>query len=638
MKIPFKHILDNLEENPSIEEISNKLFQLGHEHEITNNIFDIEITPNRGDCLSLNGILRDLKVFYNLVSKNQYIYEGHLDEFNIEFENFSKQECPKISFLNVEIDDIPTEYNGVLKQYFKDLSLNKNNFFTDISNYISYETGQPTHCYDAKKINNEIIFREIQDEIAFTTLLNEDISLDGKNYVFENNNEIINLAGIMGGKNTACTENTKNVIVECAFFNPEIIIGKTLKYDIQSDAAYKFERGVDHNCHENVLRRFIKLIKDHSHVKNVSLKSFEYEDQGCQKVLVDIHKINKILGLNITREEYLNYLLKLGFQVKENFIYPASYRRDIVNQNDIAEEIARVIGYDQIPIKKIDIKQNSSADVDNEFEKKIKNFFIDNGFFEVINSPFDFNQQDDSIKIDNPIDSNKPFLRTSLTNNLLNNLLYNERRQKDSIKLFEISDIYSLKKNINKIRKLGLVISGRQGLNYKEFNLKLNEKYLKNLLKDFISNEHFIIQNISRTDLNTKFKNEIYAIEIELNKFSKNILDYEQIYKPSKLPIRYEEISDLPSSCKDLSYLIKNPHKLEKLETFIINYKNSILKDVFIFDYYNNENKNEIKIGFRFIFQSRNKTLTSEEIENALDDIINKSLEITEIEIPGLKK
>ena len=417
MKIPFKHILDNLEENPSIEEISNKLFQLGHEHEITNNIFDIEITPNRGDCLSLNGILRDLKVFYNLVSKNQYIYEGHLDEFNIEFENFSKQECPKISFLNVEIDDIPTEYNGVLKQYFKDLSLNKNNFFTDISNYISYETGQPTHCYDAKKINNEIIFREIQDEIAFTTLLNEDISLDGKNYVFENNNEIINLAGIMGGKNTACTENTKNVIVECAFFNPEIIIGKTLKYDIQSDAAYKFERGVDHNCHENVLRRFIKLIKDHSHVKNVSLKSFEYEDQGCQKVLVDIHKINKILGLNITREEYLNYLLKLGFQVKENFIYPASYRRDIVNQNDIAEEIARVIGYDQIPIKKIDIKQNSSADVDNEFEKKIKNFFIDNGFFEVINSPFDFNQQDDSIKIDNPIDSNKPFLRTSLTKN-----------------------------------------------------------------------------------------------------------------------------------------------------------------------------------------------------------------------------
>ena len=115
-------------------------------------------------------------------------------------------------------------------------------------------------------------------------------------------------------------------------------------------------------------------------------------------------------------------------------------------------------------------------------------------------------------------------------------------------------------------------------------------------------------------------------------------MDYEQIYKPSKLPIRYEEISDLPSSCKDLSYLIKNPYKLEKLETFIINYKNSILKDVFIFDYYNNENKNEIKIGFRFIFQSRNKTLTSEEIENALDDIINKSLKITEIEIPGLIK
>ena len=205
MKIPYQHIIQSIEENPSIKEISNRLFQLGHEHEIEDEIFDLEITPNRGDCLSLTGILRELNVFYNY-NRNDNIYRGTIEEFKLDFENCSPKFCPKISFLKLEIIKEVLEYKGCLKDYFNDLNLTKNNFFTDISNYLMYEVGQPTHCYDANKIKDKILLKEINHDQDFETLHEITIKLTGKNNVFFINEDPINLAGIMGGKNTACSK------------------------------------------------------------------------------------------------------------------------------------------------------------------------------------------------------------------------------------------------------------------------------------------------------------------------------------------------------------------------------------------------------------------------------------------------
>jgi phenylalanyl-tRNA synthetase beta chain len=117
-------------------------------------IFDMEFTPNRGDCLSLNGLLRDLAVFYT-VDFNQEIYTEKIEDLQIDFENLSESICPQISFLKLEIDKVPETYKNSLDKYFTDLGLNKNNFFTDVSNYLSYETGQPTHCYDANSMRRQ---------------------------------------------------------------------------------------------------------------------------------------------------------------------------------------------------------------------------------------------------------------------------------------------------------------------------------------------------------------------------------------------------------------------------------------------------------------------------------------------------
>jgi phenylalanyl-tRNA synthetase beta chain len=634
MKIAYSHLSQYIEENPTIEQISDSLFQLGHEHEIDSDIFDMEFTPNRGDCLSLNGLLRDLAVFYT-VDFNQEIYTEKLNELQLDFENLSDSICPRISFLKLEIENIPETYKGSLDNYFKDLSLNKNNLFTDISNYLSYETGQPTHCYDASTMSGKLLFHEIDKNEEFETLLDKKITLSGKNSVFSLNDNIINLAGIVGGKSTSCSTNTKTVIVECAFFQPEAIIGKSVKYDIQSEASHKFERGVDPDCHDRVLRRFIKLVSEHANIKDMSIISYKSKDNPITQMPVNVGKINQIIGINISEKEYLSYLSKLGFIVEEGLIEVPSFRSDVKTQNDLAEEVARVIGYDNIATLEISIPKKEKTN-HKAIENKLRFFLLDHGFYEVINSPFVGLSSEEAIKVDNPLDSNREFLRTNITNSLVDNLLFNERRQKDSIKLFEISDVYLSSNGINKKRKLSVVASGRVGLNYEDFSKKINKKYLTALFQEILPNEVFDFEILSRDLLDTKIKNEIVTLEVDIDRFSTNILSFKEISKSPESFAQYSPISDLPSSFKDISYSIKDYSKTQELQDLLLNYQSDIIKNVYIFDYFKNEKQEEIKIGFRFIFQSKKATLNSAEIELVYNDIVTKSLSISGISIPGI--
>jgi phenylalanyl-tRNA synthetase beta chain len=634
MKIAYRHLVQHIEESPSIEHISDKLFQLGHEHEIDDDILDMEFTPNRGDCLSINGLLRDLAAFYT-VDLNHKVFSEKLNELQLDFENLSENICPKVSFLKLEIDQVPETYKNSLDNYFTDLGLNKNNFFTDVSNYLSYETGQPTHCYDADTMSGKLIFHEIEKNEEFETLLNKKITLTGKNSVFSLNDNVINLAGVVGGKSTSCSTNTKTVIVECAFFQPEAIIGKSVKYDIQSEASHKFERGVDPECHEKVLRRFIKLVSDHANIKDMSIISYKSKDNLIHQIPVNVKKINQIIGINISEKEYLSFLSKLGFVVEQGLIKVPSFRSDIKTQNDLAEEVARIIGYDNIATSKISIPNNERT-IYKAVENKLRFFLLDNGFYEVINSPFVSLSSQEAIKVDNPLDSNREYLRTNITNSLVENLLYNERRQKDSIKLFEISDVYSSSNGINKKRKLSIIASGRVGENYKDFSKKINKKYLATLFQEILPNEVFDIKTLTRELLDTKIKNEIVSLEVDINSFSSDILSYKEASQSPKSFAQYSPISDLPSSIKDISYSIKDYSKTQQLQDLLLNYQSDIIKNIYIFDYFKNEKQEEIKIGFRFTFQSKKATLNSAEIELVYNDILKKSLNISGISIPGL--
>ena len=634
MKIAYSHLVRYIIEKPSIKEVSESLFQLGHEHVIEGNIFDIEFTPNRGDCLSIKGLLRDLAVFYK-IEFNEKIYNEQLEELNLAFENQSKDICPKISFLKLEINKVPELYKQFLEDYFFDLDINKNNFFTDISNYLSYETGQPTHCYDANKINDKLVFCETDIDEEFETLLEKKINLSGKNPVFLLNNKPINLAGVVGDMNTACSTETKTVLVECAYFQPEAIIGKSVKYDIQSESSHKFERGVDYNCQNSVLRRFIQVVSEHTTIKSMSIISYEYKVKPALNIQLNHNKINKIIGIDISLKDYINCLTKLGFIIKNDLIKVPSFRSDIKSQNDLAEEVARAIGYDHIERAEINICKNAKQN-NKSIENKLRYFLLDHGFYEVINSPFVGISSKEAIKVDNPLDSSRAFIRTNLTNSLVENLLYNERRQKDSVKLFEISDIYYIDKVIHKKRVLSIIASGRVGLNYKDFSKKIDKKYLKTIFKELLPNEDFDFQVLSRDNLDTKIKSEIIALEVDIQRFTSDTLSYKELSQPPKKYAQFKRISDLPSSFKDISYSIKNFNKIYELQDLLLGYQNDIVRNIFIFDYFHNKKTQEVKIGFRIILQSLDTTLTAAQIESVYNDLIAQSLKIDGVSIPGI--
>lgn len=636
MKISYKHLLNNLPQKPNIEDVSQRLFQLGHEHEINDQIFDIEFTPNRGDCLSVKGLLRDLRQFFE-VSENENFCDSKISSFDFNFKNMAKKSCKKISFMKVEIDKVPSKYNDYLESYFSDLEVKKNNFFTDVSNYISYETGQPTHCYDVTKINEPIKLECSEQNYSFETLLGKEIILEKENLLFfDKNNEVINLAGIVGGKSTSCNNETKSVLIECAFFDPEAIIGKSIKYGINSDAAYKFERNVDPDCHNYVLRRFLRIIMDHTSVNNVEIFSETYDEINKTLISLDIQKINKVLGTSIDKKTCVEYLKNFGFEIQDDLILVPSYRNDVRTINDISEEIARAIGYDNIQPKVSNINIERSININKE-EKHLREILLNNGFFEVINDPFVSDGNESSFEVDNPLDSKRKFLRLDLKNSLIKNLLYNERRQKDSIKLFEISDVYSVKsESVNKV--IGIIASGRVGRNYQDFSKKIDNNYLINLLSNFKKSSDLEIINIPRESIDSKLKNKISYVEIKISQASleKYSIQNESFFEKIN-NTQYSPISEYPFSIRDLSFSIKDYAKSKSLEKFVLGFEDKLLKEIFVFDYFKNDKLEEIKIGFRFVFQSKKETITDSEVDVVMDKIISNALLVDDsITIPGL--
>ena len=336
-----------------------------------------------------------------------------------------------------------------------------------------------------------------------------------------------------------------------------------------------------------MLRRFLAVIEDHVLIKNVQILTKSYKDIQLKKIKYEPDIYCKIIGFNFDEIIIKNYLNKLGFNIDDEFIIIPSYRSDINNRNDIAEEIARAVGFDNIQQQKLNLSIESNH-FKQSSENKIKNILIKNGFNEVINNPFVESNSQNSIEIDNPLDSTRKFLRTSLKDGLIKNLLFNERRQKDSVKLFEVSDIYFIKNNTikNKKRIIGIIASGRVGKNYLDFSKKITDKYISSLFKDDLKLE---FSCISRESLDTKLKNHISYSEFEIidNKDeSQDANFYENVEMNFH---KYKPISDYPSSIRDLSISLKDPQSYKSLENSILNFEHELLKEVYVFDFYNNK-------------------------------------------------
>lgn len=628
MKISYKH-LSSFIPDTSMDNISDALFQLGHEHDIKKDVFDIEFTPNRGDCLSVHGLARDLKNHFT-INNNIDIYSEDITDLELNFNNKNIENCPFISFLEIETDGSVNSYSNYIKNFFEDTSSNSINLFTDISNYVSYELGQPSHCYDLEKMSKDISFEKLQDDESFLSLHNEVINLKKGEFVFKSDGNIINFAGIMGAKATSCENNTKKVLVEFAYFPPENILGKTIKYNINSDAAYKFERGVDPKLQDIALKRFINVLGEHTNIISLKQKKYIFKKIFDKKISNDIHKINQILGTNINSKDITSILENLGFIVDDHIRIP-SYRNDIHHLNDIAEEVARVIGYNQIDEEPIDLNVKTS-NINKYFNQDIKSYLIGNNFNEVINNPFTNYKEEFSIIVDNPLDSNNKYLRVNLMNSLILNLKYNFKRQHDSIKFFEISNLYD---SNTSTRNLGMIVAGRLGNNYLSFSKTVDEKYFEKLISPLKDIGPFYTKQFSYADIGIKGKGKVFYFEAQILKTAQALL-FSKDFVPDKYFNKYKKISEFPSSYRDLSIATSNKLAFDTLMALFESYESELLKNKFLFDFYQDKNNKIIKIGYRFVFQSVNKTLNDKEIDGELKRFIDGALAIEGLSIPGI--
>ena len=593
----------------------------------------------------MKGLARDLNYFYKAEIEKP-IFTKKIQKLNLNFKNKTKDLCPNISFLEVEIVGKTKPYKNYLENYFKSLKINKNNFFTDISNYLAYESGQPTHCFDAEKMNGIFALEKNKKKSKFLTLLNEEIEIEKNDLVFTLDGKVISLAGVMGGASTACGKTTYKVLIECAYFKPEEILGQARKYNLNSEAAYKFERGVDFLGQENVLRRFIKIIDDHAEIRSLKFIS-ENKKNNTKSVAYDSKKLNEIIGCDINEKEQKAILSSLGFINGKKVVVPA-HRSDIDQINDLAEEITRVVGYNNIPSKALKLPVKAK-NLNRSFELICRNYLVNNGFFEVINFPFNDNNDESAIVVDNPLDKQRSKMRVCLTKSLKDNLVYNQNRQKDSIKFFEFSDIYT-KSGVS--RKLSLIVSGRINKNHKEFNSMMDYGYLKGLLKTIFSETMNVvltfsssssenydfretiifkgtnigrIGKLSKNFLKSKVKTPVYSFEIDIDSLS----------VPSQ---KYVGISDHPASYRDMSYSLENLNILKNLEKKIEKNVKSfkLLQEAFVFDYFDNKKINILKVGYRFKFQSSTKSPTDKEIDEIMKKINKDTLSIKGIKIEGL--
>jgi len=462
-------------------------------------IIELSITPNRGDCLSVNGIAREVKAinYLNNIQINQTtintdLINSKIDE-NLDFKiNIAATDaCP--SYCGRVIKNLNS--NAVTPIWMQE-KLRRSGIrsiypLVDVTNYVMLELGQPMHAFDLTKINKEINVRFAYKQETLVLLDNTTLELTDTDLVICDQTKPLALAGIKGGLDSGITNLTTDILLESAFFTPTAIMGKARHYNISSDGSQRWERGVDPILDKLAMDRATTLLLEIAGTDNTAVskilevKNENYYQENLNKsIKLRHHRIKRLLGIELENTAVRNILTSLGLvlQSYENDVYTflvPSYRFDLNIEEDLLEELARIHGYNNIP----NTIPNRSLDLLNiqdkvNLEKNIRNILSGRGYLETINYSFidnelqaDFNPNNLAsksrgiLKLINPISSEMSELRQSLCPGLIKTAKYNFNHQTDYLKLYEIGKCFykNADNTISEENKLAGIIAGNKG-------------------------------------------------------------------------------------------------------------------------------------------------------------------------------
>jgi phenylalanyl-tRNA synthetase beta chain len=650
------------EKLPPAEKLAELLmmhfFEVEDLEKINNDIvLDIDVLSSRaGDCFSHIGIAREIAAITGMKIKNSEIkFKENGENINDRVRVDVKAACSRYmlkGITDVKVGESPQYIQKILKS----CGINPINNVVDIANYVMLETGQPLHVFDADKLEGDKIFvRYAKKREKIVTLDEKRHELQESILVISDEVSAVGIAGIKGGIVAEVDKDTKNIYIEAANFDPVTIRRGAYALRIRTDASLRFEHGLSAELTEVAIEKATLMI-DEIAKGNVMKGVVDYypEKEKERTVTFNIDDVRKVLGEDISLKDTEKILKSLSFKVQRNkgvfSVIVPYFRTDVFIKEDVIEEVGRIYGYDRIeakdPIKSIIPEgQNREFIITNAVRDIWQSF----GFYETYN--YSFINEEVSLKFEKKklIEMEKPvslefkYLRPSLVCGLIKNLSENKKNY-ERINLFEIGSVFYKSEEGTKEKKvLSLISSSEDFYQLKgKINLFLEKMSLsgvsyhqggeKELFHDKKTGEIFIgkegvgfLGEVSKEiKQEMKLKGNILIAEINLEKII-------EMYKEIK---EYEPILRFPPSVRDLAIFV--PEKIPYKDVFekIKRDGGSLLKEVFLFDFYNGKGVPEgmKSFAFRLIFQAKNKTLSSEEVNLVFEKIID-ALEKT----PGYK-
>ncbi|HQD44563.1 MAG TPA: phenylalanine--tRNA ligase subunit beta [Kaistella sp.] len=644
-----------LDETYKIGDDFSKYFELSNDE-----VYEIGLTPNRTDAMSHYGVARDLNAFLvsnqmksefeKAVSKPLTI-EGTTD-FQLEVED--SELCPR--YIGAVIENVKvSESPNWLKNRLKSIGLSPINNIVDITNFILHGFGQPLHAFDADKIKGKKVKVGVNKEgTKFTTLDGTERALNGSEIMIKDGeNNPMCIAGVFGGQNSGVSNDTKTIFLESAYFNP-IAVRKGAKFHgLNTDASFRFERGVDPNNVRTAITHAISMMEEISGGKLVGPLLEHYPKKiEDHYVILRFSKVEQILGTKIHKEKIKEILKSLDINVLNEIqngleISVPAYRADVTREIDVIEEILRIYGYNKIdsPQKISFTPVKLSFDDQDALENSWARTLQSNGFNEVMNNSLTtVKDETDAVKLLNPLSGDLAFMRTSLMEGLLENADYNIKRKNSDIKFFELGKIYHKREGKYEERKqLAILVSGRNvAENWLQPKSATDFYYLKSYVKILLDKLNLNIEEKSLED--ARFSDALELVSggktiARLGKVSPQSLndadlDQDCFYAEieletcqslrSKENLKFVDIPKFNKIRRDLALLIDKNISYNDLYKSAKKNPSKYLKNINLFDVYEGKNLPEGKKSYAMSFELLNeeKTLEEKEISEVMNSLI----------------
>jgi len=616
--------------------------------ELDDEVIDFELTSNRGDLLSIRGMAYEIGAIYGEKVKDidlSYNESGNID-FNLDVETDNCKLFLAKQVKNVTIKESPT----FIKNRLIASGIRPINNVVDISNYVMLETGQPLHFYDNDNLGNSIVVRMAKDGEELTTLDNENRVLSSDDIVITDGEKAVGLAGVMGGLSTEIENTTKNILIEAAIFNG-IKIRKTAKKILRSEASNRFEKGIDYTQTYMAIDRCCHLLEKYADATIVGgIVKIDNIDKKDNIIKITLEKINRVLGVNITRDEVIDIFNRLDFEVNysndEFKVKVPSRRLDISIKEDLIEEIGRYYGMDKIVGSKL-VLPLKEGKLDKT-RRLIKNKMISMGLNEALSYALIPENEVHKFTIDNfthinladPMSEDRKTLRYSLLYSLEQIRLYNKARNFKDTCIFEIGKgFYKDNDEYKEELKLAGLMTGKYYLDINDTNVDffIVKGIVEELLDYLGYNGRYTIgkgdvpnelhPGVSATIIlqgkvigvigklhPTVTKDDVYVFEINLEKLLAN--------RTSN--IKFKEIPKFLGMEKDVAFVVKKNVSNKVITDVIKKSGGRLLTDISIFDIYTGDKigEDEVSIAYKLKFEDVNKTLTEEEVMDVFNKII----------------